>query len=312
MQQGRLMDFLGVAEAAAIASAAYNGRGDKVAADQAATTAMRNAFNELDFSGRIVIGEGERDEAPMLYIGEELGKGGEEIDIAVDPLEGTNLCAYNQPNSICTIAVAPRGALLYAPDTYMQKIATGPAGRGVVHIDKSVKENVEALAAALNKPVEELTVMVLDRDRHQDLIAQLRETGCRVRLIYDGDVYGCISTAVRSTGIDMYMGSGGAPEGVLAATALKSIGGFFQGRFNFRSDEERARAEKTAEVDLDGVLTMDDLVRSDDAAFIAVGVTDGEMLGGVRKSHGKITTFGIIMNASDRSVRYTKTERPLA
>ncbi len=300
------MEFLHVAEQAAIASAAYNGRGDKVAADQAATTAMREALNQIAFSGRIVIGEGERDEAPMLYIGEEVGTGGEAIDIAVDPLEGTNLCAYNQPNAICTLAVAPQGSLLYAPDTYMQKIAVGPRARGKVSIDASVAENVKAVAEALNKPVSEVTVMVLNRDRHQDIIRDLHEVGCRVRLIEDGDVYGCIATAVSGTGIDMYLGTGGAPEGVLACTALKAIGGYFEGRFAFRSQEERDRAAKTSGVDLDGVLTMDDLVRSDETAFIAVGVTDGEMLGGVSHRNGKTTTTGLIINASDKSLRYVK------
>lgn len=309
MQANRIMEVLNVAEVAAIAAAQWNGRGDKVAADQAATTAMREAFNDIDFSGRIVIGEGERDEAPMLYIGEELGRGGEEIDIAVDPLEGTNLCAYNQPNSITTIAIAPRGALLFAPDTYMQKIAAGPECVGKIHIDKTPAENVAAVAEALGKPVSEVNVCILDRDRHEDLIKAVREAGARVRLIYDGDVFGAIATAVPGTGIDLYMGSGGAPEGVLACTGLKAIGGFFMGRFNFRSDEERERAAKTAGVDLDGVLTMDMLVRSDDAAFIACGVTDGEMVQGVSHVGGSITTNSVVMNAADKTVRFTKTIR---
>ena len=220
MQTARLMDILGVAEKAAIASAAWNGKGDKVSADQAATTAMRDAFNDIDFSGRIVIGEGERDEAPMLYIGEELGRGGEEIDIAVDPLEGTNLCAANRPNALCTIAVAPRGALLFAPDTYMQKIAAGPACVGKVGIDKTPAENVAAVAEALGKDIADVNVCILERDRHADLIAAVRATGARVRTIDDGDVFGAIATAVPGTGIDLYMGSGGAPEGVLACTGL--------------------------------------------------------------------------------------------
>ena len=309
MQAARIMEILDVAEQAAIACYEWIGRGDKVAADQAATTAMRNAFNTIDFSGRIVIGEGERDEAPMLYIGEELGCGTEEIDIAVDPLEGTNLCAANQANALTTIAIAPRGALLFAPDTYMQKIAVGAACVGKVHIDNSPAENVRAVAEALGKPISEVTVCILDRDRHADMIREVHAVGARVRLIDDGDVFGAIATAVPGTGIDLYMGSGGAPEGVLACTGLKAIGGFFMGRFRFRSDEERARAEKTAKVDLDGVLTMDDLVRSDDAAFLACGVTSGEMLSGVSCEGGSITTESVVMNAQDKTVRFIKTCR---
>lgn len=309
MQAARIMEILNVAETAAIACADWSGRGDKVAADQAATTAMRNAFNDIEFSGRIVIGEGERDEAPMLFIGEELGRGGEEIDIAVDPLEGTNLCAYNKPNALTTIAIAPKGALLFAPDTYMQKIAAGPACVGKVHIDNTPEENVRAVAEALGKDVKDVVVCILDRDRHKDLIQGVRDAGARVRLIDDGDVFGAIATAVPGTGIDLYMGSGGAPEGVLAATGLKAIGGTFMGRFRFRSDDERARAEKTAEVDLDGVLTMDMLVRSDDAAFLACGVTDGEMVSGVSKEDGCVTTESVVMNAADKTVRFITTCR---
>lgn len=307
MRTDRIMQVMEVAERAAIAAAEWNGKGDKDAADQAATSAMREAFNEIDFSGRIVIGEGERDEAPMLFIGEELGRGGEEIDIAVDPLEGTNLCASLQPNALTTIAIAPKGALLYAPDTYMMKIAAGPACKDVVHIDKTPQENVRAVAEALGKPVEDVVVCVLQRDRHADIIRGVREAGARVRLIGDGDVFGAIATAVPGTGIDLYLGAGGAPEGVLAACGLRAVGGVFMGRFNFRSDEERERAAGTAGVDLDGILTMDDLVRSDDAAFIACGVTDGEMLSGVRHAHGSTYTECVIMNAADSTTRFVKT-----
>jgi fructose-1,6-bisphosphatase class II len=319
MQIARIMQILNVAELAAIEAAKWNGRGDKVAADQAATEAMRTAFNNIDFSGRIVIGEGERDEAPMLYIGEELGRGGEEIDIAVDPLEGTNLCAYNRPNALTTIAVAPRGALLFAPDTYMDKIAAGPTlkAAGTLSIDNSPASNVRAVAEALGKPVSEVNVCILLRDRHKALIQAVRDAGARVRLIDDGDVFGAIATAVPGTGIDLYLGSGGSPEGVLAATGLKAIGGFFQGRFDFGSDEKaaekRARAEKMVEgteVDLDGILEQDVLVRSDDAAFIACGVTDGEMVEGVHTDEGgTITTHAIVMNAGDKTVRFVKNIR---
>jgi fructose-1,6-bisphosphatase class II len=311
------MQVLEVAEVAAIEAAMWNGRGDKVAADRAATEAMRQAFNGIDFSGRIVIGEGERDEAPMLYIGEELGRGGEEIDIAVDPLEGTNLCAYNRPNALTTIAIAPRGALLFAPDTYMNKLAAGPALQGRLHIDRPPAENVQLVAEALDKPADEVNVCILLRDRHKALIQAVRETGARVRLIDDGDVFGAIATAVPDTGIDLYLGSGGSPEGVLAAAGLKAIGGFFQGRFDFGSDEKaadkRARAEqmvKGTDIDLDGVLERDALVRSGDAAFIACGVTDGEMLAGVHRDRsGAITTTSIIMNAADQTVRFVRNTR---
>jgi fructose-1,6-bisphosphatase class II len=253
----------------------------------------------------------------MLYIGEELGCGGEKIDIAVDPLEGTNLCAYNRPNALTTIAVAPRGALLFAPDTYMNKIAAGPALKGKLHIDNSPAENVRAVAEALGKPASEVNVCILLRDRHKTLIQAVRDTGARVRLIDDGDVFGAIATAVPGTGIDLYLGSGGSPEGVLAATGLKAIGGFFQGRFDFGSDEKavdkRRRAEEMVtgtSIDLDGVLEQDMLVRSDDAAFIACGVTDGEMVSGVRINEGgSITTHAIVMNASDRTVRFVKNTR---
>lgn len=313
MQANRIMEVLGVAELAAIAAAEWNGRGDKVAADQAATTAMREAFNEIDFSGRIVIGEGERDEAPMLYIGEEVGRGGEEIDIAVDPLEGTNLCAYNRANSIATIAIAPRGALLFAPDTYMWKIAAATDCNGGLSIANTPAQNINALAEALGKPVSEINVCILTRDRHADLIKQVRETGARIRTIDDGDVHGCIATAVPGTGIDLYLGSGGSPEGVLACTGLKAIGGFFEGKLAFELDkhgaEKRERAEKTAEVDLDAPLTMDMLVRSDDAAFIACGVTDGEMVRGVSHEGGSISTESVVMNAADRTVRFVRTIR---
>jgi fructose-1,6-bisphosphatase class II len=316
------MQVLNVAEVAAIEAAKWNGKGDKVAADRAATEAMRDAFNNIDFSGRIVIGEGERDEAPMLFIGEELGRGGEEIDIAVDPLEGTNLCAYNRPNALTTIAIAPKGSLLFAPDTYMDKLAAGSACVGKVHIDNTPAQNIAAVAEALGKPVSEVNVCILERERHKDLIKAVREAGARIRTIDDGDVFGAIATAVPGTGIDLYLGSGGAPEGVLACAGLKAVGGVFMGRFAFGEDEKREskrlRAEQMAQrtleetgegYDIDGVLTMDVLVRSDDVAFIATGVTDGEMVEGVSYEGGSITTSSIIMNAADKTVRFVRTIR---
>lgn len=312
MQSDRIMEIQAVAEAAALASAQWIGKGDKVAADQAATEAMREAFNAMNFSGRIVIGEGERDEAPMLFIGEELGRGGEEIDIAVDPLEGTNLCAYDRPASWCTIACAPRGALLYAPDTYMWKVAGGPACKGVISIEKTPRENVEAAARALNKAVEDITVCILERDRHQDIINELHEVGCRVKTIDDGDVYWCIATALPNSGVDLVMGAGGSPEAVLSATGLKAIGGEISCRLGFDADphgeEKRARAEKMSDIDLDAALSMDDLVSSDDAMFVGCGVTDSELLEGVHVyDDGTITTECLILNASDQSVRIIKT-----
>ncbi|MDR1088621.1 MAG: class II fructose-bisphosphatase [Coriobacteriales bacterium] len=313
MNTALTMQVLEVAELAAIAAAEWNGRGDKVAADAAATEAMREAFNSIAFSGRIVIGEGERDEAPMLYIGEELGQGGEATDIAVDPLEGTNLCAMNRPNALTTIAIAPKGALLFAPDTYMWKVAAGPACVGRVHIDASPAQNVAAVAECLDKPVSEINVCILLRKRHEELIEAVRATGARVRLIDDGDVFGAIASAVPDTGIDLYLGSGGSPEGVLAAAGLKAIGGEFMGRLDFTLDphgaEKRERALKTAAVDIDAPLTMDLLVSSDDASFIATGVTDGEMLGGVDTQGGSVTTHSLIMNAADKTVRFITTTR---
>ena len=304
MNSNRVNEMLAVAEAAAFAAGEWIGKGKKDLADNAAVEAMRAEFMKVPISGRIVIGEGERDEAPMLFIGEELGAGGEEIDIAVDPLEGTNLCAYAQPNSLAVLAFAPRGALLYAPDTYMAKIAAGPKAKGAISIDASPAENVAAVAKALGKPVSEVVVCILERDRHNDLIAAVRAAGARVRLITDGDVFGAVATAIEGTGIDLYMGSGGAPEGVLAATAMRCIDGAFEGRFNFRNDSERERAEKTSGVDIDGVLTIDDLVRTDDAVFIATGVTDGEMLKGVR---GTRRAHSVIMDGASKTVRFVET-----
>jgi fructose-1,6-bisphosphatase class II len=304
MDSNRIFEFVSVAEAAAFAAGEWIGKGKKDLADEAATEAMRNKLNSLDISGRIVIGEGERDEAPMLFIGEELGKGGEAIDIAVDPLEGTNMCAFAQPNSLAVIAIAPRGALLFAPDTYMEKIAVGPAAKDAIDIDATPAENVQKVAKALGKKVEDLVVCVLDREKHNALIAAIREAGARVRLIGDGDVFGCVASAIEGTGIDMYMGSGGAPEGVLAATAMKCIDGGFMGRFAFRNDEERARAEKTSKVDIDGPLTIDDLVRSDEAVFIATGVTNGEMLRGVQDN---TRANSVIMDCRTKTIRFVET-----
>ncbi|MDI6844110.1 MAG: class II fructose-bisphosphatase [Anaerosomatales bacterium] len=303
----RIVEMLEVTEAAALAAARWMGKGDKRAADQAAVEAMRTAFDRVPISGEVVIGEGERDEAPMLYIGEHVGAGGEEVDIAVDPLEGTNLTAYGQPNSLAVLAFAPKGTLLNAPDTYMWKIATGPAAADVVHIDATPTENVRNVAKALGRDVEDIVVCILDRDRHADLIREVREAGARIRLISDGDVFGAVATAIEGTGIHLYMGAGGAPEGVLAAAAMRCIGGCFMGRFSFRSEEERARAEKMAKCDIDGVLTMDCLVNTDEVAFIATGVTDGELLRGVKFFGKGARTHSIAMDNKTGTVRFVET-----
>jgi fructose-1,6-bisphosphatase class II len=307
MQSTRIVEMLEVTEAAALAAGRWMGRGDKDAADRAAVEAMRRAFDLIDIDGEIVIGEGERDEAPMLYIGEKVGAGGEAIDIAVDPLEGTNLTAYGQPNSLAVLAYGPKGTLLNAPDTYMWKIATGPAAADAVHIDASPTENVRNVARALKRPVEDIVVCILERDRHRDLIAEVRAAGARIRLISDGDVFGAVATAIEGTGIHLCMGAGGSPEGVLAAAAMRCIGGTFMGRFSFRSEEEHERAKQMTSVDIDGILDMDTLVNTDEAAFIATGVTDGEMLRGVKYFGQGSRTHSVTMENKTGTVRFIET-----
>ncbi|MGH7023923.1 MAG: class II fructose-bisphosphatase [Caulobacteraceae bacterium] len=301
-----------VCEAAAIASWSLAGRGDEKAADQAAVDAMRKALNDLDIDGVIVIGEGERDEAPMLYIGEKVGTGqGPRIDIALDPLEGTTLTAKNMANALAVMAWAPADSLLNAPDTYMDKIACGPGyPQGVLDLDRSAADNARALAEAKGAHIADLSVCVLDRPRHADIIASLREAGARVCLITDGDVAGVINTADPETGVDMYMGQGGAPEGVLACAALKCVGGQFQGRLVFRSAEEKARAKQHGIVDLDKKYDLHELVR-EDALFVATGVTDGALLDGVRIKAGLVHTHTLVMNSHTRTVREVRMKRPI-
>jgi fructose-1,6-bisphosphatase II / sedoheptulose-1,7-bisphosphatase len=301
-----------VTELAAIASWAEIGRGDEKHADQLAVDAMRNALNGLDIDGKIVIGEGERDEAPMLYIGEKVGTGkGPAIDIALDPLEGTTLTAKAMANALCVLSMSASGGLLHAPDTYMDKIAIGPGyAPGTVDLDMSPQENVRSLASAKGVRPEDITVCCMDRPRHEALIAALREVGARVMLITDGDVAGVIHTAEPETGIDLYLGSGGAPEGVLAASALKCVGGHFQGRLLFRNDDERARAERTGVTDFDRKYDLHDLV-SKDAVFAATGVTKGAMLDGVVMRNGFVTTHTLVMDSSTRTVRRIRTTRPV-
>lgn len=303
-----------VSEAAAIASSHLVGRGDEKAADQAAVNAMREQLNMLDIRGVVVIGEGERDEAPMLYIGEEVGTGeGPEVDIALDPLEGTTLTAKDMPNALTVIAMAPRGTLLHAPDVYMDKLAVGPGyARDVVSLDMSPGERVAALAKAKGCGMSDITLCVLERPRHEDMIAELRETGAAIRLITDGDVAGVIHCAeAAKTGIDMYMGSGGAPEGVLAASALKCMGGQMWGRLLFRNDDERGRATKAGIKDFDRIYTRDEMV-TQDVIFAATGVTDGNIVAGMRREPGHVTTETLLMRSKTGSVRRMTYRHPIA
>ncbi len=301
-----------VSEAAALASARLIGRGDEKAADQAAVDAMRTQLNKLDIQGVVVIGEGERDEAPMLFIGEEVGSGtGPAVDIALDPLEGTTLTAKDMPNALAVIAMGPRGTMLHAPDVYMDKLAIGPGfRRGVVTLDMSPAERVSALAAAKGCSTEDITVCVLERPRHEEMIAELRSTGAAIRLITDGDVAGVMHCAEPEvTGIDMYMGSGGAPEGVLAAAALKCMGGQIYGRLIFRNDDERDRARKAGITNLDRVYTRDDMVTGD-VIFAATGVTDGSLVPGIKREVGYLTAETILMRSKTGSVRRMSYRNP--
>jgi len=294
-----------VSEAAALASARLVGRGDEKAADQAAVNAMRDQLNLLDIAGVVVIGEGERDEAPMLFIGEEVGTGnGPAVDIALDPLEGTTLTAKDMPNALTVIAMAPRGTLLHAPDVYMDKLAIGPGfAVDTVTLDMSPAERVRALARAKGCAAEDITVCILERPRHEAMIEEVRSTGAAIRLITDGDVAGVIHCAeAEVTGIDMYMGSGGAPEGVLAASALKCMGGQIYGRLLFRNEDEKARARKAGITDLNRVYTRDEMVTAD-VIFAATGVTSGSILSGIKREPGWMTTETLLMRSKTGSVR---------
>lgn len=302
-----------VSEAAALASAKLIGRGDEKAADQAAVNAMRDQLNLLDIAGVVVIGEGERDEAPMLFIGEEVGTGqGPAVDIALDPLEGTTLTAKDMPNALTVIAMAPRGTLLHAPDVYMEKLAIGPGyAPDTVTLDMPPAARVRALARAKGVAADEITVCILERPRHEALIAEVRSTGAAIRLITDGDVAGVIHCAESEiTGIDMYMGSGGAPEGVLAASALKCMGGQIYGKLLFRNDDERARAAKAGITDLNRIYTRDEMVTAD-VIFAATGVTQGSILQGIKIEPGWVTTETILMRSKTGSVRRMTYRSPL-
>lgn len=305
MDRNLALEAVRVTEAAALASARLMGRGDKHGADEAAVEAMRRAFNGLAIKGTVVIGEGEIDEAPMLYIGEKVGRWDEDdpdIDIALDPLEGTSLCALGQPNAISVIAMARDGRFLHAPDTYMAKIAVGPAGKGVIDITKSPTENLRAVADAKGVYVEDLTVVILDRPRHESLIREVREAGARIKLIVDGDISAAIATCKDETGVDLLIGTGGAPEGVIAAAALQCVGGDMVAQLRLRNAEEVERAKRMGIDDPSRPLAIDDLAEGD-VLFAATGITNGDFLRGVRFMRGGATTQSMVMRSKSRTIR---------
>ncbi|MEC0722026.1 class II fructose-bisphosphatase [Bacillus haynesii] len=304
MERSLSMELVRVTEAAALKSARWMGRGKKDEADDAATSAMRDVFDTIPMKGTVVIGEGEMDEAPMLYIGEKLGNGyGPRVDVAVDPLEGTNIVASGGWNALAVIAVADHGNLLNAPDMYMDKIAVGPEAVGCIDIEAPVIDNLKAVAQAKNKDVEDVVATILNRPRHEKIIHELREAGARIKLINDGDVAGAINTAFDHTGVDILFGSGGAPEGVLSAVALKALGGEIHGKLLPQNEEELRRCEKMG-LDTGKVLRMEDLVKGDDAIFAATGVTDGELLKGVQFKGSVGTTHSVVMRAKSGTVRF--------
>ena len=302
MDRNLALEAVRVTEAAALNCARLTGRGDEKAADQAAVDAMRRAFNALAIDGTIVIGEGERDEAPMLYIGEKVGAGGPKVDIALDPLEGTTICATGAPNALAVIAMAEHGNFLHSPDTYMDKIAVGPVGKGVIDLDKTPTQNLRALADAKRCNVEDLTVIILYRPRHEALIREVREAGARIRLITDGDVSAAIATTKPETGIDLLLGIGGAPEGVLAAAALRCVGGDMQGRLKPRNEHEIERAKRMGISDINMKFSIDELAAGD-VMFAATGVTDGDYLQGVHFFAGGATTQSVVMRSKSRTIR---------
>jgi fructose-1,6-bisphosphatase II len=312
MEQLLALQMIRVTEVAAIESARYMGRGDRHGADQAATEAMRRTMDQIDFAGRIVIGEGERDEAPMLYIGEEVGRTDRDpdaprVDIAVDPLEGTNLVAHGQAGAITVLAASEAGGLTHAPDTYMEKLCVGPVVAGKVDIRESPTENLGRIAEALGRKVGDITVVILERPRHDDLIAEVREAGARIKLIGDGDLSAAISTAVSGTGVHAVMGIGGAPEGVITAAALRILGGEIQARFRYRSTEERARGATMGHGDEDRVYSTAELAPGENLVFAATGVTAGDLLQGVRFFGGGARTHSLVMAYQTKQVRFIDT-----
>jgi fructose-1,6-bisphosphatase II len=310
MDRNLALEAVRVTEAAALASARLMGRGDRNQADQVAVEAMRAAFAELHIKGTVVIGEGERDEAPMLYIGEKVGCWGPEdpqVDLALDPLEGTNLCAMGIANAISVIAIAENGRFLHAPDTYMEKLAVGPAGKGAIDLTKSPTWNLKAVADKKGVYVEDLTVVILDRPRHESLIREVREAGARIKLISDGDVSAAIATCKEETGVDLLMGTGGAPEGVIAAAALRCVGGDMYGRLKPRNNEEIERAKRMGVADIDRVYGIEELAGGD-VLFASTGVTNGDFLRGVRFVRGGAATQSVVMRSKTMTVRFIEAE----
>jgi fructose-1,6-bisphosphatase II len=313
MDRNLALEVVRVTEIAAIAAARLMGLGKKDEADQAAVDAMRRAFDSLNIAGTVVIGEGERDEAPMLYIGEKVGRAAPEspeVDIALDPLEGTNLCAYGRPGATSVIAMAEKGNLLNAPDTYMDKLVVGPKAKGAIDITRSPQENLRSIADRMGRYLQDLTVVILDRPRHHEMIRQVRETGARIRLIDDGDVSGGIATCFDESGVDVLMGIGGAPEGVITAAAIKSMGGDMQGRLMLRNDEEAARCKRMGITDIDKVYTGEELARGD-VMFAASGVTTGDLLKGVRFFGSGASTHSVVMRSRTGTVRYIESTHRL-
>lgn len=305
MERSLTMELVRVTEAAALSSARWVGKGNKNDADDAATSAMRTVFDTIPMQGKVVIGEGEMDEAPMLYIGEELGTGdGPEVDIAVDPLEGTNIVARGSWNALSVVAISDGGNLLHAPDMYMNKIAVGPEAVGKIDINDTVAENIKNVAKAKNKAVEDVLAVVLSRPRHEELIAEIRATGARIKLIQDGDVAGAINTAFDDTGVDILFGIGGAPEAVLSAAALQCLGGEIQGKLTPSNEEEAKRCKEMGIEDLDYVYKMNDFCKGDDVIFAATGVTDGELLKGVQFKGDRATTETVVMRAKSGTIRF--------
>ncbi|MBX2986384.1 MAG: class II fructose-bisphosphatase [Bdellovibrionaceae bacterium] len=310
MDRNLALEFVRITEAASLSCARLMGRGDEKAADAAAVDAMRKAFDSVQIDGTVVIGEGERDEAPMLYIGEKVGRQSAEapaVDIALDPLEGTTICAKGGVGAISVIAVAEKGRFLHAPDTYMEKIACGPGAKGCIDLDLAPAENIHRVAEKLNKPVEDVTVVILDRPRHADLIASVRGTGARIQLISDGDVSAAVATGWGESGIDLLMGIGGAPEGVISAAAMRCLGGDFQGRLKFRNEEEKQRATRMGVKNLGQKFTMEQLA-SGSVMFVATGVTDGPLLKGVKMLPGRLArTHSIVMRSKSGTIRTVET-----
>ena len=305
MERNLAMEVVRVTEAAALSSARWMGLGNEKAADQAAVDAMRRAFDAVPFCGTVVIGEGERDESPMLFIGERVGSGeGMELDVALDPLEGTNIVAQGRANALAVVAIAEQGGFLRVPDTYMEKIAVGPKAKGAVDLSLSPEQNLHTIADAMKCYVEDLTVVILDRPRHADLIRAVRDAGARIKLIQDGDVSAAIATGFPETGVDVLLGVGGAPEGVLAAAALQCLGGDLQGRLRPRNDQEVERARKLGLKDMDRIYRIGDLAKSGDVMFAATGVTDGDLLRGVRFFGGGARTHSVVMRYRSGTVRF--------